>query len=119
MDGTTAAGTKWGTQLWVENKFIDSLRRFAELTAAAFVQKDIPVYLYSDLCPTPFVPFAVSLFGCAAGVMVTASHNPKDDNGYKVYWENSAQVTYSFFKIHGHLLVQRFVHWKIKNMNCR
>ena len=50
------------------------------------------MYLYSDLCPTPFVPFAVSLFGCVAGVMVTASHNPKDDNGYKVYWDNGAQV---------------------------
>ncbi|XP_065342241.1 phosphopentomutase [Cloeon dipterum] len=67
-------------------------RRFAELSAVAFLQKDIPVYLYSHLCPTPFVPFAVDLFGCAAGVMVTASHNPKDDNGYKVYWGNGAQI---------------------------
>ncbi|XP_059470245.1 phosphopentomutase [Neocloeon triangulifer] len=67
-------------------------RRFAELASLAFLQKDIPVYLYSQLCPTPFVPFAVNLFGCAAGVMVTASHNPKDDNGYKVYWENAAQI---------------------------
>jgi phosphoglucomutase / phosphopentomutase len=80
----------------LQKKLIDALCRFAELTAAAFVQKDIPVYLYSDLCPTPFVPFAVSLFGCAAGVMVTASHNPKEDNGYKVYWENSAQVIVFF-----------------------
>ncbi|KAF4524356.1 hypothetical protein B566_EDAN007532 [Ephemera danica] len=67
-------------------------KRFAELATVAFLSEGIPVYLYSQLCPTPFVPFAVSLNGCVAGVMVTASHNPKDDNGYKVYWDNGAQI---------------------------
>lgn len=67
-------------------------RRFAELTASVFLHGGVKVYLYSKLCPTPFVPFAVIHYKCAAGVMVTASHNPKDDNGYKVYWSNGAQI---------------------------
>ncbi|XP_068085382.1 phosphopentomutase isoform X2 [Anabrus simplex] len=67
-------------------------KRFAELTAAIFINKGIPVYLYSQVCPTPFVPFALLHFKCVCGVMVTASHNPKDDNGYKVYWNNGAQI---------------------------
>ncbi|XP_076341482.1 phosphopentomutase-like [Tachypleus tridentatus] len=66
--------------------------RFAELVATVFISQDIPAYLYSDITPTPFVPFGVLQLGCAAGVMVTASHNPKDDNGYKVYWSNGAQI---------------------------
>lgn len=41
---------------------------------------------------TPFIPFAIDQKKCLAGVMVTASHNPKEDNGYKVYWTNSAQI---------------------------
>ncbi|XP_046388515.1 phosphoglucomutase-2 [Ischnura elegans] len=67
-------------------------RRFAELTAGVFLNRGIPVYLFSQVCPTPFVPFAVLQFKCIAGVMVTASHNPKHDNGYKVYWSNGAQI---------------------------
>lgn len=66
--------------------------RFAKLAAVAFLQCDIPVFLYSHITPTPFVPFAVLQLGCAAGIMVTASHNPKEDNGYKVYWDNGAQI---------------------------
>jgi phosphoglucomutase / phosphopentomutase len=67
--------------------------RFAELTAKVFTSSDIKVYLFSNLCPTPWVPFAIKMYGAAAGVMVTASHNPKEDNGYKVYWNNAAQIT--------------------------
>ncbi|XP_023704077.1 phosphoglucomutase-2 isoform X3 [Cryptotermes secundus] len=67
-------------------------RRWAELTAAILLNHNIPVYLFSKLCPTPFVPFTVLHYKCAAGVMVTASHNPKEDNGYKVYWQNGAQI---------------------------
>lgn len=66
--------------------------RFAELSATIFLTCEIPVYLFSDLVPTPFVPFGIKLLHVAVGVMVTASHNPKEDNGYKVYWENAAQV---------------------------
>ncbi|KAK9508228.1 hypothetical protein O3M35_007934 [Rhynocoris fuscipes] len=66
-------------------------KRFAELTAGIFLRAGSPVMLCSNVIPTPFVPFAVTKYKAAAGVMVTASHNPKDDNGYKVYWNNGAQ----------------------------
>lgn len=66
--------------------------RFAKLAANAFESKGVKVYLFSRITPTPFVPFAVRKYGCVAGVMVTASHNPKQDNGYKVYWSNGAQI---------------------------
>ncbi|ERL95093.1 hypothetical protein D910_12363, partial [Dendroctonus ponderosae] len=67
-------------------------KRWAELTATIFVSAGYKVRLFSDVIPTPFIPFAVKKYGCASGVMVTASHNPKDDNGYKVYDSNSAQI---------------------------
>ncbi|XP_022917761.2 phosphopentomutase [Onthophagus taurus] len=67
-------------------------KRFAELTAAVFLSKGYPVYLFSDLVPTPFVPFTVTKYNSIMGVMVTASHNPKDDNGYKVYAANGCQI---------------------------
>ncbi|KAL1139480.1 hypothetical protein AAG570_006464, partial [Ranatra chinensis] len=66
--------------------------RFAKISANIFLRGGVKVYLFSKICPTPFVPFAVTHFGCSAGVMVTASHNPKEDNGYKVYWNNGAQI---------------------------
>lgn len=58
--------------------------RFALLAAQAFLQLEIPVRLFNRVTPTPYVPFTIAEYGCAAGVMVTASHNPKEDNGYKV-----------------------------------
>ncbi|XP_041642300.1 phosphoglucomutase-2 [Cheilinus undulatus] len=67
-------------------------KRFASLAAAVFISRGVPVHLFSDITPTPFVPFTVSHLGLCAGIMVTASHNPKQDNGYKVYWENGAQI---------------------------
>lgn len=69
--------------------------RFAQLSATIFLYAGVKVYLYSQMNPTPFIPFAIKLLKAAAGVMVTASHNPKEDNGYKVYWENSAQVSFN------------------------
>uniref|UniRef100_A0A673CDL4 Phosphoglucomutase 2 n=1 Tax=Sphaeramia orbicularis TaxID=375764 RepID=A0A673CDL4_9TELE len=69
-----------------------SSKRFASLASAVFVSRGVPVHLFSDITPTPFVPFTVSHLGLCAGIMVTASHNPKQDNGYKVYWENGAQI---------------------------
>ncbi|KAJ2714106.1 hypothetical protein H4R19_001902 [Coemansia spiralis] len=65
---------------------------FARLTARAFLDRGFRVHLFPELGPTPAVPFAVKRLGAACGVMITASHNPKDDNGYKVYWENGAQI---------------------------
>ncbi|XP_076590755.1 glucose 1,6-bisphosphate synthase [Chaetodon auriga] len=70
-----------------------SSHRLAKLTAAVMLSRDVPVHLFSTFVPTPYVPYAVKKLGAAAGVMVTASHNPKDDNGYKVYWCNGAQIS--------------------------
>jgi len=70
-----------------------SSRRFALLTAAAARARGVAVFLFGDLVATPLVPFAVLRLRAAAGVMVTASHNPARDNGYKVYWGNGAQIT--------------------------
>ncbi|KAL4710591.1 hypothetical protein ACJJTC_003227 [Scirpophaga incertulas] len=67
-------------------------RRFAELTAKVFTSSSIPVHIFSMVCPTPLVSFATILYHAAAGIMVTASHNPKEDNGYKVYWGNGSQI---------------------------
>ncbi|EIN07648.1 hypothetical protein PUNSTDRAFT_88245 [Punctularia strigosozonata HHB-11173 SS5] len=66
--------------------------RWAELTATAFIAKGIKVYLHQGLVHTPMVPFSVKSLHAACGVMITASHNPKQDNGYKVYWENAVQI---------------------------
>jgi hypothetical protein len=66
--------------------------RFALLTAAALTARGIPVVLYSRFAFTPLVPFGIVHTGAVAGVMVTASHNPKQDNGYKVYAGNGAQI---------------------------
>ncbi|KAK9520355.1 hypothetical protein VZT92_020248 [Zoarces viviparus] len=70
-----------------------SSQRLAKLTAAVMLSRDVPVHLFSTFVPTPFVPYAVKKLGAAAGVMITASHNPKEDNGYKVYWCNGAQIS--------------------------
>lgn len=67
-------------------------KRFAELSSNIFVRAGFRVYLFRQMVLTPMIPFTIKHFKCLAGVMVTASHNPKDDNGYKVYWENSAQI---------------------------
>lgn len=61
-------------------------RAFARTAAAVFVSQGVRVHLFGDLVPTPFVAAGVAELGAAAGIMVTASHNPKADNGYKVYW---------------------------------
>ncbi|KDR81365.1 hypothetical protein GALMADRAFT_239221 [Galerina marginata CBS 339.88] len=65
---------------------------WAILTANIFVAKGIKVYLLRGFNHTPMVPFAVKKLNAACGVMITASHNPKQDNGYKVYWENAVQI---------------------------
>ncbi|KAM4566465.1 glucose 1,6-bisphosphate synthase isoform 2-T2 [Odontesthes bonariensis] len=69
-----------------------SSQRLAKLTAAVMLSRDVPVHLFSSFVPTPYVPYAVRKLGAAAGVMITASHNPKEDNGYKVYWCNGSQI---------------------------
>ncbi len=68
-------------------------RFFAETTAAVFSANGIHVYLFEDLRPTPELSFAIRALGCKSGVVLTASHNPKEYNGYKAYWNDGAQVT--------------------------
>ena len=67
-------------------------REFAETVAAIFSANGIKVYLFESLRPTPEISFAIRQLGCQAGVNVTASHNPKEYNGYKAYWDDGAQV---------------------------
>ncbi|WP_026513663.1 phospho-sugar mutase [Butyrivibrio sp. LB2008] len=66
---------------------------FADETALCLAANGIKAYVSDILRPTPELSFALREFGCIAGVMVTASHNPPEYNGYKVYWEDGAQVT--------------------------
>lgn len=65
---------------------------FATTTANVLTANGIHVLYFRDIRPTPMLSFAVRYFGCKSGVMITASHNPKEYNGYKAYWEDGAQV---------------------------
>jgi phosphoglucomutase len=65
---------------------------FADTTANVFTANGIKVKYFRDLRPTPMLSFAIRYFGCKSGVMVTASHNPKEYNGYKAYWDDGGQV---------------------------
>ena len=67
-------------------------RFFAETTANVFAANGIKVYLFEDLRPTPELSFTIRTLGCQAGVVCTASHNPKEYNGYKAYWNDGAQL---------------------------
>lgn len=67
-------------------------RKFAEIVADVFSANGIKVYLFDSFRPTPELSFAVRELGCQSGVNITASHNPKEYNGYKAYWEDGAQI---------------------------
>ena len=67
-------------------------REFSEIVANIFAANDIKVYLFESLRPTPELSFAIRYFGCKGGVVCTASHNPKEYNGYKAYWDDGAQL---------------------------
>lgn len=66
---------------------------FAQITAEVFAANNIDVYIYDDLRPTPQLSYTIRDLKCVAGVMITASHNPKEYNGYKAYWEDGGQIT--------------------------
>jgi len=65
---------------------------FARITAEVFSANGIAVYLFDSLRPTPELSFAIRHYGCQSGVVITASHNPKEYNGYKAYWDDGAQL---------------------------
>ena len=67
-------------------------RLFAEIVADIFSANGIHAYLFESLRPTPEISFAIRQLGCQSGVNITASHNPKEYNGYKAYWDDGAQV---------------------------
>ncbi len=67
-------------------------RKFAEISANIFSANGIKVYLFEDMRPTPEMSFAIRHLGCQSGIILTASHNPKEYNGYKAYWDDGAQV---------------------------
>lgn len=67
-------------------------RKFAEIVANVFSANGIKVYLFENFRPTPELSFAIRHLGCQSGVNITASHNPKEYNGYKAYWEDGAQI---------------------------
>lgn len=66
---------------------------FAQITSEVFAANGFKVYLFDALRPTPELSFAIRYLKCQGGVMITASHNPKEYNGYKAYWEDGAQIT--------------------------
>lgn len=68
-------------------------RKFAEISADIFSANGIKVYLFEDLRPTPEMSYTIRKFGCQSGIILTASHNPKEYNGYKAYWYDGAQMT--------------------------
>lgn len=67
-------------------------KELAKVVADVFSANDIKVFLFSDLRPTPELSFAVKYLGCQCGIVLTASHNPPEYNGYKVYWEDGGQL---------------------------
>ncbi|HQQ02784.1 MAG TPA: phospho-sugar mutase [Bacteroidales bacterium] len=67
-------------------------RLFAQTTANVLSANGIKVFLFDDLRPTPELSFAVRFLGCQSGIVITASHNPKEYNGYKAYWEDGGQL---------------------------
>ncbi len=66
---------------------------FADAAACIFAANGIKAYIFDSLRPTPELSFALRTLGCTAGIVITASHNPPEYNGYKVYWEDGAQIT--------------------------
>lgn len=67
-------------------------RYFAQITAEVLAANGFKVFVFDDLRPTPELSFAIRYLGCQSGVMLTASHNPKEYNGYKAYWDDGAQM---------------------------
>jgi phosphoglucomutase len=83
-------GEKRGVVIAYDSR--NNSRAFAQVSAEVLAASGITVYLFDGLRPTPELSFAVRELGCLAGINITASHNPKEYNGYKAYWEDGAQI---------------------------
>lgn len=81
-----------GIQVAIAHDCRNNSRAFAEITANVFAANGIKVYLFESLRPTPELSFTIRDLGCQAGVVLTASHNPKEYNGYKAYWNDGSQL---------------------------
>ena len=79
-----------GVAIAYDSRFMSP--EFAEVAGLIFAANGIPAFVYPSLRPVPMLSFAVRELGCTAGVVLTASHNPPEYNGYKVYWTDGAQV---------------------------
>ena len=84
-------GQQKGVAIAYDSRLMSS--EFAKETALCLNANGVKTYLFESLRPTPELSFAVRELGCIAGVVITASHNPREYNGYKVYWEDGAQIT--------------------------
>lgn len=81
-----------GVKVAIAHDCRNNSRFFAETTAKVFAANGIKVFLFEDLRPTPELSFAIRHLGCQGGVVCTASHNPKEYNGYKAYWDDGGQM---------------------------
>ncbi len=84
-------GQKKGVAIAYDSRFMSP--EFADEAALCLAANGIKAYVFDELRPTPELSFALRTLGCISGIVVTASHNPPEYNGYKVYWEDGAQVT--------------------------
>lgn len=85
-------GNKRGVAIAYDSRHMSA--EFADETALCLAGNGIKAYVFESLRPTPVLSFAVRKLGCIAGVVITASHNPAEYNGYKVYWEDGAQIVF-------------------------
>ena len=84
-------GEKKGVAIAYDSRFMSP--EFADVAALCLAANGIKAYVFDELRPTPELSFALRTLGCISGIVVAASHNPPEYNGYKVYWEDGAQVT--------------------------
>lgn len=67
-------------------------KKYASLVASVFQSRSIKTFLFNKIIPTPILSFSITDLNCVCGIMITASHNPKQDNGYKLFWKNGSQI---------------------------
>ena len=86
-----AGGQEKGIAIAYDSRFMSP--EFADEAALCMAANGIKAYVFESLRPTPELSFALRTLGCISGIVITASHNPPEYNGYKVYWEDGAQIT--------------------------